>query len=341
MHESTGPGISVIVPVFISERCPKIIQSFSQAISSILKQSFPGPWELLLIDDGSLISLMDVIHSEFGYHIPELIFCRLPRNYGLVYALNYGLQKARFPFVARLDADDSWRNHKIKKQMEIFEVDHDVSIVGTGMAFHDMLTGKTLEIIRAGNYKNILGSVEQVGCPFPHGSIVALTDVYRLLGGYPHEQKFRHCEDMALWTTWLRFFKGAMLEEVLLDYRYSKNSVSNKNRQQQLAASAFLRDRFCSLVDPENHLDYLYAVSDSLSLSLIDTGKLLFIMWKFRPRLLIPKDSVEFINAIMPDRLIVEDGCSGSRMIRPYWSLLSTDGSNLRHKDLTAVKVMV
>src|SRR5262249_16984074 len=151
-----------------------------------------------LVDDGSPTPVEEIADA-LGAVADGVRWLRYPRNRGIAYALNWGIAAARGRFIARLDSDDVWRPTKIANQFPLFAADADPTITATGM---DLVTpqGNTLsEHIRPGDWSGVLRFLVDVGCPFPHGSVLALRETYRVLGGYPLDAAQHHCEDFALW----------------------------------------------------------------------------------------------------------------------------------------------
>src|SRR5256885_16905715 len=90
-----GALISVVMPVWNGERYLR------ESIESILRETFPN-FELIVIDDGSIDSTPEVLHS---CNDPRLqVFRR--KHAGIVDALNFGIAHAQAEWIARQDADD-------------------------------------------------------------------------------------------------------------------------------------------------------------------------------------------------------------------------------------------
>lgn len=294
-------GVTVVLPVFLRDADPGELQLFKRALESIVDQKFPGPYEILVVDDSP--TPIEHLTPDLGLKKAdaEIRFVRPDRSGGLVQALNRGLAESRHPFIARLDADDRWLPTKIEKQFELFARDPDLTITATGMTLVTP-SGVPIEAhVRPGDWNGILRFFLDVGCPFPHGSVLARRDIYRLLGGYPH---FTQCEDYALWGTWLRFFKPAMVEEALYDYTVSTSSASARHAEELLAASRKVNLAFHAISPVGRVPDALQALADDLGLGLIEAGTVAYRMWRHRLELALPAATVEAIRTLMPDRIV-------------------------------------
>lgn len=303
--ENCSPGISILLPAFFREVGTEDIRLLRRALESIRQQEFPESYEVLLLDDGSTTPI-ESLAPHLGYeNLENVRFVRNQKNQGLVYTLNRGLTEARHPLIARLDADDRWLPSKNKKQLDLLAADRDLTITATGMT---LVTpdGKPLEAhVRPGHWKGILNFFVNVGCPFPHGSVIARRDIYTMLGGYPHNPISSHCEDFTLWGTWLRFFKPAMVEEALYDYTVSSASVSAMHGEQQRRATESVKLYFKNL-DLVGRLPHaLTELASVMGCSVLDAGVLAYKMWRFRVPVRLPPSAIGPLQIIMPDRSFI------------------------------------
>jgi glycosyltransferase involved in cell wall biosynthesis len=290
------------MPVFVPRPSSKVLRELDCAIDSVLDQCYPGEMELLIVDDGSPTPVDDLIARSRATRPSCLRIVRTHRNNGLVHALNLGLRTARYDLIARIDADDAWLPDKIERQVERFAVDADLSIVGTGMSlvFEDGRLPETH--IRADGWGAALRFFHEIGCPFPHGSIIARKDIYHLLGGYPHSPDVIHCEDYALWSIWIRFFKPGMIEQQLYNYSVSASSMSGQNVDWQLQASGKIQNGFRKLDIVDILPIAMEELSRVLNITLLQAGVLSYRLWHYDPSVLVPEAALAPLRKILPDR---------------------------------------
>jgi len=118
-------AVSVIIPCY---RCK---DSISRAVDSILEQTLL-PSEVILIDDASNDGTLNVLH-ELAKKYPNCIrVIDLKVNVGAAGARNKGWSVAIQPYIAFLDADDSWHPEKIRIQYEYMLANKLVAISGHG-----------------------------------------------------------------------------------------------------------------------------------------------------------------------------------------------------------------
>lgn len=315
-------GVTVLLPVWMRAADIGSMRELEYSLDSISLQRFPSAYEILIVDDGCETPLTSLVETGVLRVPRHTRFVRQPRNGGLVHALNRGIAAARYPFIARLDADDAWREGKLGKQFALFDADPDLTICGGGMRIHFKGTDRTEDHIRGGSWHEVLRFFVEVGCPFPHGTVLARTAIYRLLGGYPHAPELSHCEDYALWGRWLRFFKPAMVEEIVYDYTASPSSVSSRHAEQQRAASRAVNLEFAGLGITDTLPGLLTTLSDTLGVSLVKAGELAFKLWSAPAVVAVPQASIAPLEALLPDRMLQIQPTSPSLRPRNFVELI-------------------
>ncbi len=296
-------GISTILPVHVSDRDG--IAKLRRAMESVLGQECVIPLELILIDDGSPLSPCEEL-AHLCRH-PAVRQIRLSTNRGLVYALNVGLTRARYDLIARIDADDSWRPAKLKKQLRAFAADPDLTLIGTAMRLVHGDRAKDRDVVRGPRWSDALEFFAASACPFPHGSVLARKDIFFLLGGYPHAARFRHCEDFALWGSWIRFFKCEMLDEVLFDYSISEHQISSRYSLEQRDAASVVQRIFTDLGNYARIPEAIAEIAAYIEKPQIETGKMLFTAWRYYDQVLADPEILASVRDVLPDRRVLTE----------------------------------
>lgn len=119
--------VSVVVPCF---RCADTIAA---AVASVAAQTLP-PSEVLLVDDGSGDHTLERL-KQVAQCYPDgwvKVFA-LPRNSGPSAARNRGWAAATQPWIAFLDADDTWHPNKVKMQMDVLRDDPSAALISHRM----------------------------------------------------------------------------------------------------------------------------------------------------------------------------------------------------------------
>ena len=96
-----------------------------EALNSIEKQSYKN-WELIFWDNRSTDNSKNIFKSfknkKFKYYISK-------KHTSLYKARNLAIKKSRGQFISFIDADDLWEKNKLKKQVELFLRNKQVSLI--------------------------------------------------------------------------------------------------------------------------------------------------------------------------------------------------------------------
>lgn len=185
MLEDTVP-VSVVIPCF---RCTHTIQ---RAIDSVIKQTRKSA-EVILVDDagedGSLQILQDL---EQTY--PDWIkVIALSENQGAASARNAGWAAAAQPYIAFLDADDSWHPEKLRIQYEYMLHNPDVAVSG-----HQCIWLPDCEILPALPKNFLLTKISANGLLFKNAFSTPTVMLKRDIP-FRFQDGKRFAEDLFLW----------------------------------------------------------------------------------------------------------------------------------------------
>ena len=242
-----SPAVSVLMPVHNG------VAWVLGAIDSVLRQSLTD-LELVIVDDGSTDGSPEAI--DCLVRRDRRIRVLRQRHLGVAAALNRGLEAARAPLVARLDADDTAETTRLARQAAFLEHRRDVGLVGTWAYEIDgygRVRGRRTPDTDSRSLKRWL----EEGNPFIHSSVMARTELLRALGGY--RAAFQAAEDYDLWLRVAEVSEVANLPEFLVSYRMHTRGVSRRDGLRQAfsvrlaqRASTARRER---ANDPADELD--------------------------------------------------------------------------------------
>lgn len=186
MEGRVNVPVSVVIPCF---RCAATI---SRAVRSVVNQS-QSPAEVLLVDDASgddtLAVLQDIACSYPGW----VRVIALADNQGPSSARNAGWDAATQPFVAFLDADDSWHPDKLKIQFGVMRDDPSIDLSGHQCVelCNDGEVPKVSEAV-------VIGRVSAVELIYGNKFSTPTVMLKRQLP-FRFEAKKRYAEDVHLW----------------------------------------------------------------------------------------------------------------------------------------------
>ncbi len=119
-----------VAPVSVVIPCYQAALTIGRALASVSAQSC-RPYEVIVVDDGSdddTLKVLSGLVKEYGESWLKVFY--LTRNQGPATARNYGWERASQPWIAFLDADDSWHVDKIALQLEFMESHPEFTLSG-------------------------------------------------------------------------------------------------------------------------------------------------------------------------------------------------------------------
>jgi glycosyltransferase involved in cell wall biosynthesis len=228
--------VSVIIPCF---RCAETIQ---RAVESVIAQTLP-PEEIILIDDFSNDDMKTVsaLYALFRQHPDShIVILRLEVNQGPGGARNEGWSRSSQPYIAFLDADDSWHPKKLEIQLQWMLKNSDVVLSG-----HQSNKLEEFRVLPALPRELKSTRVNKLGllltnC-FPTRSVMIKRDVI---------ERFvtdkRYAEDYLLWLSIVLAGHPSWVLEMPLAYTYKDEFgegglTGNLLKMQQGVIDAFIR----------------------------------------------------------------------------------------------------
>lgn len=135
-------GFSVIMPTYNQSAYIR------RAILSLIQQSY-REWELIIVDDGCTDNTKDII-ADYLEVYPMITYIRSETNRGMGYAINQGLNIAKYDHIAYLPSDDFYYVDHLNDIKEKFEESTDTVLVYTGMKYDLNDT-----VAQPGNYQTL------------------------------------------------------------------------------------------------------------------------------------------------------------------------------------------
>jgi glycosyltransferase involved in cell wall biosynthesis len=207
---TTLAPVSVVIPCF---RCAATI---GNAVASVAAQTL-RPAEVMLVDDASGDDTLQTLHrlaSEYEAGWVKVV--ALPANGGPSRARNAGWEQARQPYIAFLDADDTWHPRKLELQMAALRADPDIALIAHRMIVRDR--DSTMPALRPPIRTAIVGRRRLLlNNPFPTASVVLRRDL-----PFRFNENFRRVEDFLLWAQ-IAFsgYRCAKINQVLASWHKS------------------------------------------------------------------------------------------------------------------------
>jgi len=148
------------------------------AVESVLGQTY-SDFEFLIIDDGSSDGSADYLRSLRDPRIKLSV----RENRGLGTTLNELFRNSRTEYVARMDADDICKPHRLEKQMAFLRDHPDVVMLGTGIDF--IVGNRSVEgLLPVVEHSGIRQRLLQKRPGVYHPTIVVKRCAWAAVGGY-------------------------------------------------------------------------------------------------------------------------------------------------------------
>lgn len=209
---NTSPLVSIVMPAY------NAAQFIAESITSVQQQTYEN-WELIIIDDGSTDNTYRLA-EEFQEKDARIRLVPLPVNQGAGFARNIGIKASEGAYICFLDADDLWKPHKLKTQLDFMQ-ENDLQVSFSSYELIDE-NGKSLgyrvRALKSLKLKKLLRA----------NYIGNLTGMYHAKElGKVYCPPIRKRQD---WAMWIKAVKQAGeakgIQESLAIYRIRENSIS-------------------------------------------------------------------------------------------------------------------
>lgn len=215
-------SIDVIIPVYNGE------EFILDAIKSVEAQTIK-PNNIFIIDDGSTDNTANIIENYIKISNSPITFVH-KENGGPNSARNKGLSLSKTDYVAFLDADDTWIENKLEKQLEVFNtstlsnlglVYSDYNPINSNNNILDIRKIKIDKNFRGNAFKQVLSANKIIGSA---SSALIKREVFSVVGLF--DEKLRFSED---WDMWIRISEKYDIDfsnEILVNIRTHKNNTT-------------------------------------------------------------------------------------------------------------------
>jgi len=236
--------ISVIMPVYNAEKFIKA------AVESILHQTFTD-FEFIIINDGSTDGTSAILEKYAQQDDRIRLVSR--DNKGLVATLNEGIDLAKAPFIARMDADDIALPNRFDMQLTYMNAHPEVVCLGARSRVIDAKGRFLILTDTKTGHKKLEQAALQGRSPITHPTAMMRTVAVKQVGGYLLDNY--PAEDLALWLNLSEIGVIDNLSNVLLEYRIHDNSISTRAHSVQLNKAREICELAC--IKRSVQLEYL------------------------------------------------------------------------------------
>ena len=232
---TTNPTVSIVMPCFNASA------TLAASIGSLLAQTFTE-WELVAVDDGST----DDTAARLATFGDSRIRVLSQANAGVSAARNHGLANARAPYVAFLDADDTWAPSFLEVMLASLEPHLQAALAYCGWQNLGLAPARCQPYVPP-DYEAAPDKLELLlqGCPWPiHAALIRREALQQSTG---FDERLVVAEDFLLWLELAAAHPIVHVPSVLAFYHHDPTRAqatadrSRAARQIYLAQSIYLQ----------------------------------------------------------------------------------------------------
>lgn len=220
--------------VLMSVYCKENPKHFSMALNSNLVEQTLLPNEMVLVCDGELTEELNQIISEYEHKAPSILkVYRLAKNGGLGKALNFGLEKCSFEWVARSDSDDICAPDRFETQIAYISANN-VDIVSSYIKEFEITPEQSSRIKKLPLTHGEIAKMAKMRNPINHMAVMFRKSTVMAAGSYQH---LPYAEDYYLW---IRAIAGgaklANIPKCLVNARVGNGMVQRRGNRASISS---------------------------------------------------------------------------------------------------------
>jgi glycosyltransferase involved in cell wall biosynthesis len=180
-------SVSVVIPCYCSK------DTIFRALNSVTSQTLK-PVEIIVVDDCSTDNTFEELVNFSNNCVDKIIIIKTEINMGAASARNVGWALATQPYVAFLDADDSWHPDKIRIQYEFMIDNPSVVLSGHQCVLFEVNNSCKIYLLENAGVVYISSRSMLFKSPFSTPSVMIKRDI-----PFHFEEGRRYAEDVFLW----------------------------------------------------------------------------------------------------------------------------------------------
>lgn len=216
------PRVSVVMSVYNGEKY------LEEAVESILNQTFRD-FEFIVVDDGSSDSTPRLL-ALYERRDPRVLIYRFDDNRGLSTALNFGIERARGKYIARMDADDISLPNRLQEQVAFMDACPEIGVCGSCVTLIGL---KNAEEWKYPTSHEAIYARSLFENTLVHSSVIMSASLFKKYE-LAYDENVRYAQDYELWSRALSLVRFANVGQALLQYRVHTQGTGSKHRDGQL-----------------------------------------------------------------------------------------------------------
>ncbi len=211
--------ISIIIPTF---NRAKLLE---RSLQSILDQDYKE-WEVIIIDNFSSDNTEQIVTDLKNERI---IYKKFDNSGSIAKARNEAIKISTGNYIAFLDSDDWWKPHKLRKCLDTFKNNNDLSIIYHNCRITDGKKNKNSKCRELN--QNIYDDLICNGNTLITSSVVIRKDILKSVGLFNESKDYLGWEDYDLWIRIAKAnYRFKLISTVLGYYWNDESSYDNSDR---------------------------------------------------------------------------------------------------------------
>lgn len=235
-------GISVIMPAYNAAKFIKY------SVNSILSQTYKE-LELIIIDDGSDDNTEEAIQ---GFNDKRIKFYKT-ENKGTASAVNFAVSKAKYDWIARIDADDLNIKSRLEQQAEFIKKNPDTDVLSSWSIYFNNRGRIKFFLLPPVEHKYIIGWLNLHNPINQSGLLIRK----KVLEENKYNEDFRLNEDYELFFRIRESVKFHNIPEYLVYTRVHQGSKSFAARNSNVY-DMLMNNAFKNIIDSKSKGEHFY-----------------------------------------------------------------------------------
>ena len=243
-------SITVVMPAYREKK-----EQICQAIDSILNQTYKDFQYIIILDDPENMELKELL-EEYEQKDARISLYVNEKNGGCPFSKDRGIRLADSEYVAIMDSDDISKPYRLEKQLKKIE-DEKLDLVAGYVRVMDDNGTPLYNMDNLPLTHDKIAKKMRVNNCVPHPTWFFRREMYLALGGYTDMQG---CEDYDFLLRAINAgYKLGIVDDILLDYRLSSQSVSRNNLYKQYLMLQFIQDKYFTHKYNYKNVEEVYA----------------------------------------------------------------------------------
>lgn len=235
-------NVSVLMPVYNSGKY------VGSSIKSILNQTFRD-FEIIIVDDGSTDNSEEIISSFKDSRIRYF----KTEHKGTSHALNFGVERCSYDWLARIDSDDLNVPARLKVQLMFLAENPEIDVVSSWSVYFKDPAKVLFQLKAPLDHLNIYGFLDLHNPLNQSGTIIRKS----ILAENPFDESLNGLEDFELYHRIRDKVRFANLPEFLVFTRTRKNSRSSTADRSHIRNMLF-NPSFKNMIDAKSKGGHFY-----------------------------------------------------------------------------------